>query len=145
MKSFTQEVNYKTHIRKIHEGRTHHKCKTCSKSFNSKKNFKSHVHKAHGVKCDYCDKSFTIASKLKNHIQRNHTGGGAKKIKCDYCPKILKKYLLNNHIERNHAENQDVQCDTCSKKFNNSKKLKDHLRVFIVKQKQVNVKNVVNC
>ena len=133
---FVKKNSLNKHMRRVHDGckdiGKDCKCETCGKSFAEELNLRFHIHTVHeghkDFKCDYCDKSFTIASKLKNHIQRNHTGGGAKKIKCDYCPKILKKYLLNNHIERNHAENQDVQCDTCSKKFNNSKKLKDHIR-----------------
>ena len=74
--SFTTSRHLNSHIKRVHEGQSNHKCDICWQSFTKSRNLNTHIKALHegqrNYKCDYCEQCFPRSRNLKNHVTRVH-------------------------------------------------------------------------
>ena len=129
---------FKNHM-KLHEQIT---CDICQESF-SRSELEEHMIAEHQekVKCDICQESFPM-SKLKGHMIFEHhkevTKKGTKKrtkkdapqFICEYCTKKFNhSSLLQNHVDSVHLKIKRHSCKECERVFVGPSSLKYHMTV----------------
>ncbi|XP_036321592.1 uncharacterized protein LOC118735754 [Rhagoletis pomonella] len=127
--TFTNENDYREHIRILHDGidREMFKCDKCGAVYKTLYPFKRHMETECGTikpyKCEQCSMSFVTKYNLKQH-KVLHTG--ERKYCCSYCGKnFLQKGRLVEH-ERSHTGEKPHKCDVCGKCFAHRESIVTH-------------------
>jgi len=118
----------KTHIRLVHEERSHSTevfpCKYCVKVFKYKTDAKNHMEShepdCKKIECKECGTMFLGMFLFKKHMRNVHF---QSKIKCDMCDKVLTKSKMNRHKNSVHLQ---FACEFCGYKFAKKHLLNDH-------------------
>lgn len=120
--TFTNEEDYREHIRVVHEGidREILKCEKCGAEYKTLEPFKRHQENQCGTikphKCDECEMAFYTKYNLKQH---KITHSGERRFCCSYCGKnFLQKGRLVEH-ERSHTGEKPYKCDVSKQNLNN--------------------------
>jgi KRAB domain-containing zinc finger protein len=133
-RSFNAKQALERHIKIIHlgEGKTE-ECDICEKTFMLKSDLskhKSRVHREKNIKCEFkgCEKMFTMPSLMKKHYNRAHLKIKEKNLECDTCSaKFDTKSFLVDHIKSKHL-NQKYVCNQCDKTFTTRYALSSHIQ-----------------
>lgn len=127
---FVTSHRLNTHVKTIHvEGSF--QCETCKKVFSSQQKLKSHVDTVHKMikrfKCTKCPERFTDYFRRYQHLVKIH-GQAELEYKCNLCDKVYaRRFMLSQHMKRDHLEERSVQCEICFSKFFARKELKMHM------------------
>ncbi|XP_048003832.1 PR domain zinc finger protein 5-like isoform X2 [Leguminivora glycinivorella] len=127
---FVTGFRLKMHIKSMHVEGTYH-CETCEKIFPSHKKLKNHVVSVHKMvkrfKCTKCSERFKDYVKRRQHLVQVH--GQAKfDYKCSVCEKsYTKRYVLYQHMKRDHLEELHFECEVCCHKFFDRRDLESHM------------------
>ena len=92
-------------------------CQICKKSFCNEKNLKTHIKKYHTtekiIKCELCDITYENENVLKNHNENQHTKN--KIIKCEVCDFTSKdENTIKLHLEKSHTKDKHMECGKCN-------------------------------
>ncbi|XP_039950356.1 uncharacterized protein LOC120768000 [Bactrocera tryoni] len=127
--TFTNEDDYREHIRVVHNGidREMLKCDKCGAEYKTIYPYKRHIETECGKikphKCEQCSMTFVTKYNLKQHMVL-HTG--ERKYCCSYCGKnFLQKGRLVEH-ERSHTGEKPHKCDVCGKCFAHRESIVTH-------------------
>ncbi|XP_067620513.1 gastrula zinc finger protein xFG20-1 [Eurosta solidaginis] len=127
--TFTNEEDYREHIRALHNGVDRHmlKCDKCGAEYKTLIPFKRHMDtecgKVKPYKCDECELSFVTKYNLRAHKELH---SGERKFCCSYCGKNFKqKGRLVEH-ERSHTGEKPYKCDVCGKRFAHRESIVTH-------------------
>ena len=106
-------------------------CHICSFKAVTNQNLRRHIEAKHekirNFTCPFegCDIKFYEKPAMRNHFKNKHST--ETPFKCERCEEAFPvKWKLRNHIERVH-EFKKHGCDFCSKEYNDSKSLKEHM------------------
>ncbi|XP_048003933.1 zinc finger protein 540-like [Leguminivora glycinivorella] len=119
-----------THIKTAHvEG--NFECETCKKVFPSQLKLKNHVDTVHKMvkrfKCSKCSERFTDYFRRYQHLVAIH-GQPQVEYKCNVCDKVyIRRYMLSQHMKRDHMEERSFECEICFAKFFARKELNTHM------------------
>ena len=91
-------------------------CTKCKKSFCNDKNLMTHIKKYHSettaLRCDLCDIVCAKETELKAHNESNHTNN--KIIQCELCKITFEtEHFLKTHIIKKHPRDTDIKCEKC--------------------------------
>ena len=91
-------------------------CTKCKKSFCNDKNLMTHIKKYHSettaLRCDLCDIVCKTETELKAHNESNHTNN--KIIQCELCKITFEtENFLKTHIIKKHPRDTDIKCEKC--------------------------------
>lgn len=111
---FTNEEDYRTHIRDVHNGvdRQLYNCEKCGAAYKTLEPYRRHIDNDCGTikpfKCPQCPMSFVTKYNLKQHIE-NHSG--ELKFCCSYCGRNFKQKARLVEHERTHTGEKPYKCD----------------------------------
>ena len=103
-------------------------CTHCNppKSFSSKQHYNEHISVQHEGKryaCSECDKTYSNIENLKSHVQCDHLQ--KEDFECEFCGKKFgHRRRLQNHTRQSHTQ---TSCEICNKHVNNRLELKKHM------------------
>ena len=114
-------------------------CQICKKSFCNEKNLKTHIKKYHTtekiIKCELCDITYENENVLKNHNENQHTKN--KIIKCEVCDFTSKdENTIKLHLEKSHTKDKHMECGKCNITLENLDSLNKHMKDHTSVQKQ---------
>lgn len=114
--TFTNESDYRAHIRDVHQGvdRELFKCEKCGAAYKTLDPYRRHIETDCGAikpfKCDKCPMAFMTKYNLKAHLD-NHSG--ELKFCCSYCGRNFKQKARLVEHERTHTGEKPYKCDVC--------------------------------
>ena len=102
-------------------------CQMCKKTFCNEKNLRTHMKKYHTnikvIKCEFCGISSEDENNLKTHIETHHKKPTV--IKCDVCDFTSQMDdEVKVHMETYHAP---LLCAICNSTFSDDNVLRDHM------------------
>uniref|UniRef100_A0A1I8PFN3 C2H2-type domain-containing protein n=1 Tax=Stomoxys calcitrans TaxID=35570 RepID=A0A1I8PFN3_STOCA len=127
--TFTNEEEYRTHIRDIHKGvdRQLYNCEKCGAAYKTIEPYRRHIENDCGsikpFKCDLCPMAFVTKYNLKHH-KDNHSG--ELKFCCSYCGRNFKQKARLVEHERTHTGEKPYKCDVCGKSFSHRESIVTH-------------------
>ncbi|XP_061388448.1 zinc finger and BTB domain-containing protein 41 [Musca vetustissima] len=127
--TFTNETNYRAHIRDVHQGvdRELYKCEKCGAAYKTLEPYRRHIETDCGAikpfKCDKCPMAFMTKYNLKAHLD-NHSG--ELKFCCSYCGRNFKQKARLVEHERTHTGEKPYKCDVCGKSFSHRESIVTH-------------------
>ena len=108
-------------------------CQMCKKSFCNEKNLQTHMKKYHttgtvkNVKCEVCDITYETENQLKDHNENKHSKD--KIIKCEVCDYISSdENELKLHVEKIHSNVKHIKCEICNITLENLDNLDSHMK-----------------
>ena len=114
-------------------------CKVCKKSFCNEKNLKTHIKKYHTeekiIKCELCKITCKDEDELKAHNKSNHTNN--ERYMCKTCKITFEtENALKTHMNKTHAKDTDIKCGSCdyTVDVDNDKYMIDHIQQAHEKQ-----------
>ena len=114
-KSFTSEVNLKSHMKYAHSEERHQSCPHCNAKFKQEKNLRAHLLNIHGIdqmRERYCEE--------KDH----------NIFKCEDCDSTFSyKRSLTLHRKTKHEDKPVYDCKICCARFSYKHKLVEHIKV----------------
>ena len=114
-KSFTSEVNLKSHMKYAHSEERHQSCPHCNTKFKQEKNLRAHLLNIHGIdqmRERYCEE--------KDH----------NIFKCEDCDSTFSyKRSLTLHRKTKHEDKPVYDCKICCARFSYKHKLVEHIKV----------------
>ena len=104
-------------------------CSICKKSFCNEKNLKTHIKKyrtnSSVFKCDICDFTCDDENNLKAHKEKIHKDDIS--IKCEVCYVTFEsENALKTHVLEKHQKDSIIKCERCDYTVNNEKDMFDH-------------------
>ncbi|XP_075149740.1 zinc finger protein 30C [Haematobia irritans] len=127
--TFTNEEDYRVHIRDIHNGvdRQLYNCEKCGAAYKTIEPYRRHIENDCGsikpFKCDLCPMAFVTKYNLKHH-KENHSG--ELKFCCSYCGRNFKQKARLIEHERTHTGEKPYKCDVCGKSFSHRESIVTH-------------------
>ncbi|KAM7350940.1 zinc finger protein 30C isoform 2-T2 [Cochliomyia hominivorax] len=127
--TFTNEDDYRVHIRDIHQGvdRELFTCEKCGATYKTIDPYRRHMDTECGrikpFKCDKCPMAFVTKYNLKQHLE-NHSG--ELKFCCSYCGRNFKQKARLVEHERTHTGEKPYKCDVCGKCFSHRESIVTH-------------------
>ncbi|XP_065357906.1 zinc finger protein 699 [Calliphora vicina] len=127
--TFTNEDDYRSHIRDIHQGvdREIFTCEKCGAAYKTIDPYRRHMETECGrikpYKCDKCQLAFVTKYNLKQHLD-NHSG--ELKFCCSYCGRNFKQKARLVEHERTHTGEKPYSCDVCGKSFSHRESIVTH-------------------
>ncbi|XP_055333201.1 uncharacterized protein LOC129584856 [Paramacrobiotus metropolitanus] len=117
-------------------------CYMCAKRFKKKKELLEHVEKQH-VKdskypCPSCDFLSVSYKSILIHIKKNHDVSQLHV--CEVCQKIIKNRFQMKWHMKTHTQTLNYLCDSCGKRFNTSKYLRQHVKYMHGTEMRVKIK-----
>ena len=114
-KTFSSEINLKSHRKYAHTEDKAHSCNQCGVKFKEKKNLRVHlltVHKINQMVEKYCEEETTT------------------KFKCEICEsEFMYKNNLMAHMRSKHEESSgSYGCNKCEARYKHMRTLADHMR-----------------
>ncbi|KAJ8705687.1 hypothetical protein PYW08_012733 [Mythimna loreyi] len=127
---FATKYRLKVHSKSMHN-MGNFPCEQCGKVFTTQQKITNHVNAVHKMlkrfKCTKCPERFAEYFRRQKHLVQVH-GVAPLKYKCNVCDKSFdRRYTLSRHMKRDHLEERDFQCETCSYKCFTKNELRVHM------------------
>lgn len=127
---FATKYRLKVHSKSMHNMGCF-PCEQCGKVFTTQQKITNHVNAVHKLlkrfKCTKCPERFAEYFRRQKHLVQVH-GVAPLKYKCNVCDKSFdRRYTLSRHMKRDHLEERDFQCETCSYKCFTKNELRVHM------------------
>ena len=107
------------------------KCAQCPAVFNSYAEHMAHINTEHNgiykYVCGYCDALFDTEEDRREH-RKAQCQAGSDTIMCDICGDTINKSSKRQHFESKHAENKDLACDQCPRRYKTAFLLSRHVK-----------------
>ncbi|CAG4958896.1 unnamed protein product [Colias eurytheme] len=105
------------------------KCQACDRTFTNQKEYNSHVKRLHLMdkrhKCPECDMAFFTTGELRDHVVK-HTG--TRQFECEVCHKTYgRRKTLLEHL-RIHKDDRRFKCEHCGQAFVQKCSWRGHMR-----------------
>lgn len=147
-KSFSKKQNMNEHLEKHWKNDKSvslpqlFTCPVCAEDLPTYRMLKYHMTETHQIdrqdpllteqkpwyECNECHDKFKHQMSLKAHKERVHEGRVSPIFQCDACGATYKiKQMLINHIRSKHNGQKRYKCAKCSKGFNDTKSLYNHI------------------
>ena len=80
------------------------------------------------IQCTKCDEIFRWKAEFRRHSEIVHGQKISDLVPCSVCNKMIVSKRLNEHIKTVHANERNLSCQQCDKKFGKPSELRNHIR-----------------